>query len=60
MQIITPDKIEDAAWEGMLEPVGESRAEKLTSATWFGTPAMPLVSLGKPAVWTSRDAAAAY
>ena len=46
MRIITPTEIEHVAWEGYLEPLGE---------TFKGAPS-PRVTLGEPAWWPAEQA----
>jgi hypothetical protein len=43
MRIVTPVEIEEVAWEGYLEPVGEV----------YRSAALPKVSLGEPTWWTA-------
>jgi hypothetical protein len=47
MRIVTPDTIEQVAWEGYLEPLGKT----LRSA-----PALPRVTLGEPVWWSAAQA----
>jgi hypothetical protein len=45
MMIVTPNEIEQVAWEGTLEQLGE---------TFRGAGARPRVTLGEPVVWTAE------
>jgi hypothetical protein len=47
MRIITPTEIEHVAWEGHLEPLGE---------TFKGTESLPRVTLGEPVWWPAEQA----
>ena len=47
MRIITPTEIEHVAWEGYLEPLGE---------TFKGAESLPRVTLGEPAWWPAEQA----
>ncbi|MCB0166364.1 MAG: hypothetical protein KDI79_19190 [Anaerolineae bacterium] len=47
MRIITPNEIEQAAWEGRLEPLGQ---------TYKGGDVQARVTLGEPAWWSAEEA----
>ncbi len=49
MRIITPSEIERVAWEGHLEPLGESKS-------FAGPAAAPRVTLGEPIWWSPEQA----
>ena len=47
MRIVTPAEIQQVAWEGNLEPLGE---------TYRSTAATPRITLGEPASWSPEEA----